>query len=60
MIKTWIDTVHVAEKRVGVRAWVYTEGDDLAAVVIWLRWAKVLEPVPQTISIPEWFFRKRP
>lgn len=58
-IKTWIDAVRVAEKRVGVRAWVYTESDDLAAVVIWLRWARVLDRTPQTISIPEWFLQRR-
>lgn len=57
-IKTWIDTLQVADKRVGVRAWVYTEDDNLAAVVIWLRWAKVLEPIPETVKIPEWFFRR--
>ena len=55
-IKTWIDTVRVAEKQVGVRAQVYNENEELAAVVVWVRWAKVLEPKPKTIAIPEWFF----
>lgn len=58
-IKTWIDTVPLAEKQVGVRAWVYTEADDLAALVVWLRWAKVLEPSPKTVPIPAWFHLNR-
>lgn len=55
-IKTLIDTVRVADKQVGVRAQVFNENDELAAVVVWLRWAKILEPKPKTIAIPEWFF----
>ncbi len=58
-IYTWIDAVTVADKRVGVRAWVYTESKKLAAVVIWLRWAKILEPVEQIVDIPEWFLGSR-
>ena len=57
--KTWIDTVRVAERQVGVRAWIYTEGHDLAALVVWLRWAKILEPSPRTVPIPEWFYLNR-
>ena len=59
LIKLWIDAVQVADKRVGVRAWVYNESDKLAAVVIWLRWARRLEPVEQTVIIPEWFLASR-
>ena len=59
IIKTWIDCVQVAEKRVGVRAWVYDEDNELAALVIWLRWAKILGPNQENVSIPTWFLRNR-
>jgi hypothetical protein len=66
VIKTRIDAVSVADKRVGVRAWVYTESTEspgrheLAALVIWLRWARILEPAARNVSIPEWFPRRGP
>ncbi|MEK6282965.1 MAG: hypothetical protein AABN95_21620 [Acidobacteriota bacterium] len=59
VIKMWVDAVAVADKRIGVRAWVYTESNKLAALVIWLRWCKVLEPVVQNVNIPEWFLGSR-
>ena len=55
ILKTWIDAVAVADKRVGVRAWVYDEDNELAALVIWLRWAVILDPEPHPIAIPAWF-----
>jgi hypothetical protein len=58
-IKTRIDAVDVADRRVGVRAWVYNESNELAALVIWLRWARVLESVAQNVNIPDWFLRSR-
>lgn len=59
VMKTWIDAVEVADKRVGVRAWVYKESGELAALVIWLRWARILEPVAENVNIPEWFLASR-
>jgi len=58
-IRTWIDAIVVADKRVGVRAWVYDEDNELAALVIWLRWARILDPVAENVSIPEWFLGSR-
>lgn len=59
IIKMWIDCVQVAEKRVGVRAWVYNEDNELAALVVWLRWAKLLESRKENVAIPEWFLEGR-
>ncbi|HEX4966302.1 MAG TPA: hypothetical protein VF173_36170 [Thermoanaerobaculia bacterium] len=53
--KIWIDTVAVATNRIGVRAWIYNETNELAAVVIWLRWAKTLDGLETTVPIPAWF-----
>jgi len=56
LFRVWIDTVDVAEDRIGVRAWVAAESSEIAAVVIWLRWARDLE-TDQVIDIPAWFPR---
>jgi hypothetical protein len=55
IFKTRIDAIDVAEKRVGVRGWVYTEQHELAALVVWLRWAVILDPAARNVNIPEWF-----
>jgi acyl-CoA thioesterase FadM len=57
IFQTWIDTIDL-DSRIGVRARVYDDGDRLAALVIWVRWAKVLEPEPKIVEIPEWFPRR--
>lgn len=59
VVKTRIDTIGMSTRRAGVRAWIYTEDDHLAAAVLWVRAARILEPDPRTVDIPEWFlFRK--
>jgi hypothetical protein len=58
IFQTWIDTVDLGS-RIGVRAHVYDDRDRLTALVIWVRWAKVLEPEPEIVAIPEWFPRRR-
>jgi acyl-CoA thioesterase FadM len=59
VFQTWIDTHDLAGNRIGVRAHVYDAGGSVVAVVIWVRWARVLEPDPKTVEIPEWFPRRR-
>jgi len=60
ILKTKIDTIGMkAGRRVGVRAWVYAENNDLAASVMWVRAARILEPVEKTVDIPEWFLFRR-
>lgn len=51
-----LDTVDLDWKRIAVRAWVLDQSDDVAAVVIWLRWALLL-PDRKSIPIPSWFPR---
>src|SRR5205085_2280372 len=40
IFETWIDTVDLARDHIGVRAKVYDQSRELAAVVIWVRWAR--------------------
>jgi acyl-CoA thioesterase FadM len=56
--QTWIDTIDLAKDHIGVRAHVYDECGNLSAVVIWVRWARVLEPEVKVIDIPAWFPRQ--
>ena len=55
-----IDTMDLHPKRIAVRAWVWLASSALAGVVVWVRWAKELEPIEKTIPIPEWFPRLPP
>jgi len=52
-----VDTVDVAANRVGVRAWVVNSQLRLAAIVIWLRAAVLLDPERKSVDIPAWFPR---
>jgi hypothetical protein len=55
---TWIDTVDLSVDRIAVRAHVFTEARERAALVIWVRAAKELDP-EKVIPIPEWFPRRK-
>ena len=56
--KTWIDTIDLSRRHIGVRAHVHNEANELAAVVIWVRKALRLEPKREPVVIPEWFPRR--
>lgn len=60
LFHTYIDMVELGKNRIGVRALIYNEAKELAAVVIWLRRARVLEPAPEPVDIPSWFPRRQP
>jgi len=57
--QSWIDTVDLPDDRVGVRAHVFSEKHEWAAIVIWVRWARLLDPERKTVPIPEWFPKRR-
>jgi hypothetical protein len=61
LFHTWIDTVSLPEDRVGVRAHVFDDEGREVALVIWVRWAIILDPAPRKAQIPDWFpGRNRP
>lgn len=59
LFHTWIDTVDLSVERIAVRAHVFTENRERAALVIWVRAAKELEPEKRTVPIPDWFPRRK-
>lgn len=55
LFHTWIDTVELSRFHLGVRAHIFNESEQYVALVIWVRWAKVLDPAVRIIAIPKWF-----
>lgn len=48
------DAVPLNPKRIGIRAWVYNQEEELAAVLIWLRWVQLLGTRAGVGEIPDW------
>jgi acyl-CoA thioesterase FadM len=59
VFNTWIDTVDLTEERIAVRAHVFKEDRERAALVIWVRAAKEFHPKKRTVPIPDWFPRRK-